>query len=51
MEKAAVYLDSRTFDQIGEDAAETVRENPWQSLSIAFIIGLFIGILFGAARD
>src|SRR5438876_639988 len=40
MEKAAVYLDSHTFDQIGTDAAETVRENPWQALSLAFIIGL-----------
>ena len=44
MEKAAVYLDSHTFDQIGTDAAETVRENPWQALGIAFIIGLLIGV-------
>ncbi len=51
MEKAAVYLDSHTFDQIGSDAAETVRENPWQSLGIAFIIGLIIGLLAGGNRD
>jgi ElaB/YqjD/DUF883 family membrane-anchored ribosome-binding protein len=51
MEKAAVYLDSHTFDQIGVDAAETVRENPWQSLGIVFIIGLLLGLLAGNNRD
>ena len=51
MEKAAVYLDSHTFDQIGEAAVETVKENPWQSLGIAFIIGLLIGLLFSGGRD
>jgi ElaB/YqjD/DUF883 family membrane-anchored ribosome-binding protein len=51
MEKAAVYLDSHTFDQIGEAATETVKENPWQSLGIAFIIGLIIGLLFSSGRD
>jgi len=51
MEKAAVYLDSHTFDQIGTDAAETVRENPWQALGIVFIIGLLLGMLAGNNRD
>ncbi len=51
MEKAAVYLDSHTFDQIGTDAAETVRENPWQALSLAFIIGLILGLLASSNRD
>ncbi len=51
MEKAAVYLDSHTFEQIGSDAAETVRENPWQALGIAFIIGLIIGLLANSNRD
>lgn len=51
MEKAAVYLDSHTFEQIGSEAAETVKENPWQSLGIAFIIGLILGLLLNSGRD
>ncbi len=51
MEKAAVYLDSRTFDQIGEDATETVRDNPWKALSVAFILGLLIGLIMRDTRD
>jgi ElaB/YqjD/DUF883 family membrane-anchored ribosome-binding protein len=51
MEKAAVYLDSHTFEQIGTDAAETVRENPWQALGLAFIVGLILGLLASGNRD
>ncbi len=51
MEKAAVYLDSHTFDQIGVDATETVRENPWKALSVAFIIGVLIGLIMRDTRD
>lgn len=50
MEKAAVYLDSHTFDQIGLEATETVKENPWQALGIAFIIGLIIGLLLNSGH-
>jgi ElaB/YqjD/DUF883 family membrane-anchored ribosome-binding protein len=51
MEKAAVYLDSHTFEQISGDATETVRENPWKALSIAFIFGLLIGLIMHDGRD
>src|SRR5258706_6808625 len=50
MEKAALYLDSHTFEQIGTDAAEVVKENPWESLGVVFIIGLFLGMLFGGGN-
>lgn len=50
MEKAAVYLDSRTLDQIGEDATEVIKENPWQTLGITFLIGLIIGLIMRSGR-
>ena len=51
MEKAAVYLDSHTFDQISDAAAAPIKENPWQSLGIAFIVGLILGLLLNVGRD
>ncbi len=50
MEKAALYLDSHTLDQMGEDASEVVRENVWQSIGIVFILGLLLGLLLGGSR-
>jgi ElaB/YqjD/DUF883 family membrane-anchored ribosome-binding protein len=50
MEKAALYLDSHTFEQIGTDATEVVKANPWQSVGVVFIIGWLLGMLFGGNR-
>ena len=47
IEKTALYLDSRTLDQMGEDAAEVVRDNPLQSIGIVFVFGLILGLIFG----
>jgi len=47
MEKAALYLDSHTFEQISSDATEIVRSNPWESIGVVFIIGLLLGLLLG----
>jgi ElaB/YqjD/DUF883 family membrane-anchored ribosome-binding protein len=47
IERAAVYLDSHTFEQMGEDVREVVTENPLRTLIIAFFIGLVLGLLFG----
>lgn len=47
MEKAALYLDGHTFEQIGTDAREVVKANPWESLGVVFIVGLILGMLFG----
>ncbi len=51
MEKAALYLDSHTLDQMSADASEAVKENVWQSIGIAFIVGLLLGILLGNSGD
>src|SRR5258707_6956637 len=52
MEKAALYLDSRTFDQISDDATGVVREKVWESMGIVFVLGLLIGLLMNSgSRD
>jgi ElaB/YqjD/DUF883 family membrane-anchored ribosome-binding protein len=51
MEKAALYLDGHTFEQIGQDATEVVKENPWQSVGIVFFFGLLMGLLFGGGGN
>ncbi len=50
MEKAALYLDSHTFEQIGTDATEVVKQNPWESLGVAALFGLIIGLLLSGGR-
>jgi len=51
MEKAALYLDSHTFEQISTDATDVVKANPWESLGLVFILGLVLGMMFGGNRD
>ncbi len=50
LERAATYLNSRSLDQIGEDVAHTAQQNIWQSLGIAFVAGLILGLLLGGGR-
>jgi len=47
MERAAVYLHGRTFDQMTGDAAVIVRAKPWQAVMIAFLVGVIFGRSFG----
>jgi ElaB/YqjD/DUF883 family membrane-anchored ribosome-binding protein len=51
MERAAVYLDSHSFDQIGTDLTNVVSERPWQTVLVALIIGIVLGSIFGGRRD
>jgi len=44
LEKTANYLSSRDIEQMGGDATETIRRNPWRTLSIIFVIGLLVGL-------
>ncbi len=50
MEKAAVYLDSHTLDQMGDDVAQSVSQNPWQWLAIVFVVGMLLGRMLGGGR-
>jgi len=47
MEKAALYLDARTIDQLGNDAQTTVKQNVWSTLGIVAAIGFLLGLLLG----
>jgi ElaB/YqjD/DUF883 family membrane-anchored ribosome-binding protein len=44
LEKAANYLNSRDLDQMGEEAARTVRANPLRSVGIVFVVGVLVGL-------
>lgn len=50
MEKAALYLDSRSLEQLGDDAREAVRENVWPTLGIVAALGFLVGLLIGGGR-
>ena len=49
IEKTALYLDSRTLDQMGEDAAAVVRSNPLQAMGVVLIFGLVLGLIVGGS--
>jgi ElaB/YqjD/DUF883 family membrane-anchored ribosome-binding protein len=50
MTKAALYLDSRTLDQLGNDAQTTVKQNVWSTLGIVAAFGFLLGLLLGGGR-
>jgi len=44
LEKAANYLNTHNIDQMGEEATRAVRNNPWRSVAMVFIVGLLVGL-------
>ncbi len=44
-EQAANFLESRSVEELESGAIETVRNNPWKTMGLIFIVGLIIGIL------
>ena len=44
-EKAAGYLKSNTYADMGEDAVRTVKRYPTQTMAILFVVGVIIGLL------
>jgi ElaB/YqjD/DUF883 family membrane-anchored ribosome-binding protein len=44
LEKTAQYLNAHTVEQMGEDAAASVRKNPLRVLAAVFVVGLLVGI-------
>jgi ElaB/YqjD/DUF883 family membrane-anchored ribosome-binding protein len=45
LEKAAHYLNSRTVEQMGEDATRVVQRNPMRVMFIAFVVGWLMGMM------
>lgn len=50
LERSAAYLETHTFEEIGDDVTEVAQEHVWRALGIAFIIGLVLGLLIGSSR-
>lgn len=44
-ERAAHYLNKRSYTDIGDDVTEGVKANPWRTLAIIFVVGLIIGLI------
>jgi ElaB/YqjD/DUF883 family membrane-anchored ribosome-binding protein len=51
LEKAASYLNSRTVDQMGEDATRVVQKNPIRAVVIALIVGLVMGLMMRGDKN
>ena len=45
MERAAGYLNSRSLEELGQEAGKKIRRNPGKTFAAIFIVGLIIGIL------
>lgn len=45
LEKAAVYVRRHDLEDMGEDVTRTVKRNPWQTIGIAFVAGLVVGLI------
>jgi ElaB/YqjD/DUF883 family membrane-anchored ribosome-binding protein len=55
MEKAARYLGSNSYEDIGEDiehrAKKAVKRSPLQILLITFAVGIFVGLLLRGSSE
>jgi F0F1-type ATP synthase membrane subunit b/b' len=51
LEKAASYLNSRTVDDMGEDASRVVRKNPLRAVIISLIVGVLLGMMMRGDKD
>ena len=50
-EKAAGYLKSNSYGEIGEDAVRTVKRYPTQTMAILFVVGVIIGLLLRGSNS
>ncbi|WP_338465799.1 hypothetical protein RXV95_09440 [Novosphingobium sp. ZN18A2] len=51
MQEAAVKLDSKSVEELGEDAREFVRKSPGTALGIAAVAGFFVARMFRGSKD
>ncbi len=50
LERTAAYLEDHTFEDISKEVTQAAQANVWQSLGIAFLLGLVLGLLIGGMR-
>ena len=50
LQEASAKLDSKSVDEIGEDAREFVRKSPGTAIGIAAVFGFLIARMFGGRR-
>lgn len=50
LEKAASYLNSRSVEDMGEEAVRVVRANPIRAVIGAFVVGLLMGMMMRGDR-
>lgn len=51
LERAASYMNSRSLDQMGEDATAMLRKRPWRVVIVTLIVGLIIGWIIANSSD
>jgi ElaB/YqjD/DUF883 family membrane-anchored ribosome-binding protein len=50
LEKAAHYLNTRSVEEMGQDAKQVVQKYPVRTITIAVIIGIVIGLILRGGK-
>lgn len=51
LEKAAYYLNTRSLNEMGQEATQVVTRNPWRNLMVALIVGFILGLIVRGGGD
>jgi len=51
LERAAHYLNKHSVEDMGEDATRSIKRNPWQTVAVALIVGIFVGLFLSANKE
>ena len=51
LQEASAKLDSKSVDEIGDDAREMVRKNPGVAVGLAAVAGFLLARMFRGGRD
>jgi ElaB/YqjD/DUF883 family membrane-anchored ribosome-binding protein len=50
LEKAAHYLNTRSVQEMGQDAKQVVQQYPVRTITIAVVIGILIGLILRGGK-
>jgi ElaB/YqjD/DUF883 family membrane-anchored ribosome-binding protein len=51
LERAAHYLNKHSVEDMGQDATRTIMRNPWQTMVIAMLVGIFFGLFLSGNKE